>query len=114
MNEKRDVRMSIYFTESEIKVLANNFNIEPPIKGQTKNKKMAGMVRTIALGKKVSVKTISPIAQKQFGELSRLSSNLNQLSHTVNSGENIDFDELKSLTNKIRMCLLGLEEGREV
>jgi hypothetical protein len=114
MNEKRDVRMSVYFTDGEIKTLAKSFNIELPIEGQTKLKKMASMVRSIALGKKISVKTISPIAREQFAELSRLSSNLNQLSHATNAGKNIDFDELRDLTNKLRAHLLCLETDHEI
>jgi hypothetical protein len=110
MASDRNIRVSIYLTQDEQKQLAENFKIDLPIVGQSKLKKFAGYMREVALNKKITHKSTSPIAQHQFSELARLASNLNQMMHSHHLGEIPDTKVAHELVMEIRRKLININK----
>ncbi|KZX56690.1 hypothetical protein A3712_24385 [Vibrio sp. HI00D65] len=113
MTEKRNIRLSVYLTQSEQRQLADNFKIDLPIADQAKQKQLADNVRNAALGKKLEYKKVNPIAQSQFEQLARLSSNLNQLAHAYNLKNEPSTASVFNLVNEIRLALLNITISHE-
>jgi hypothetical protein len=113
MASDRQIRVSIYLTPAEQKQLAENFKIDLPIDGQSKLKLFASYMRNAALGKKIEYRKTAPIAQEQYAELARLSSNLNQMMHSVHIGKFPETSEAQALVKAIRNKLLNINNNDE-
>lgn len=113
MASDRHIRVSIYLTPDEQKQLAENFKIDLPIDGQSKLKQFASCMRNAALGKKIQYKKTAPIAQEQYAELARLASNLNQMMHSVHTGNFPETRQAQDLVKAIRNKLLNINNDNE-
>lgn len=79
-------------------------------KAKTAGLPLATYVRKAALGHQIKVPQVVEIAK--WGELARLSANLNQIAHAVNCGQPIPFDpfvliDIRREVEKLRAELLG-------
>lgn len=107
----RPIRVSVYFTNSEIDELKKKYQIKPSNKRP--NGKIAGYMREQILNGKINESRLDPISVSQFSDLARLSSNLNQITHHLNKHNmnefmNCDVGELRSVLNKIRITLINI------
>lgn len=115
MERTRPVRISVYFTDSEIDNLKDKYQIDPSNKRP--NGKLAGYMREQILNGKISESRLDPISVSQFSELARLSSNLNQITHHLNKHNmseylNCDINELREILNKIRSTLININTNK--
>ncbi|WP_440872107.1 hypothetical protein [Vibrio diabolicus] len=115
MERTRPVRISVYFTDSEIDKLKDKYQIDPLNKRP--NGKLAGYMREQILNGKISESRLDPISVSQFSELARLSSNFNQITHHLNKHNmseylNCDINELREILNKIRSTLININTNK--
>lgn len=115
MERTRPVRISVYFTDSEIDNLKDKYQIDPSNKRP--NGKLAGYMREQILNGKISESRLDPISVSQFSELARLSSNFNQITHHLNKHNmseylNCDINELREILNKIRSTLININTNK--
>lgn len=95
-------KFTIYLDEIELSEIEG--------KAKALNLSTSSFLRSIA--KTGEIKTLPVINSKQYGELSRLSSNLNQFMHAVNSGKLQTVNtkgiiQMQNTLNDIRKTLIG-------
>lgn len=112
MERKRPNRISIYFTDSELKEMYQRYSIEPKYYKRP-NVRLVKYIRDLALDNELVDAKINPIALQQYQELARLSSNINQLSYLNNINEYVSVNEVDLLLNELRSSLINLESQHE-
>lgn len=109
LDEKKTKSLKVGFTPTEYQLIADNAKTDLSSNPRLIGRRLARYVHDSALNQ-VPV-TIDPIAQIQWIELARLTSNLNQISYLNNANKDVNVGDVIALVGAIRNKLIGINGG---